>query len=69
MEVMWGDPWGRPVYSPEQNIVRPTGEISPALTSVLDMEPDASAVTTNSGWIVVEWIPSLWKNSLTFSAT
>ena len=23
----------------------------------------------NSGWMVVEWIPSLWKNSLTFSAT
>lgn len=24
--------------------------------------------STNSGWMVVEWIPSLWKNSLTFSA-
>ena len=25
--------------------------------------------STNSGCIVVEWIPLLWKNSLTFSAT
>ena len=25
--------------------------------------------STNSGWIVVEWMPSLWKNSLMFSAT
>ena len=23
----------------------------------------------NSGWMVVEWMPSLWKNSLMFSAT
>lgn len=27
-----------------------------------------SLTSTNSGWIVVEWIPSLWKNSLTCSA-
>ena len=25
-------------------------------------------LSTNSGWIVVEWMPSLWKNSFTFSA-
>ena len=24
---------------------------------------------TNSGWMVVEWMPSWWKNSLMFSAT
>lgn len=24
--------------------------------------------STNSGWIVVEWIPSLWKNDFTSSA-
>lgn len=27
-----------------------------------------SLISKNSGWIVVEWIPSLWKNSFTFSA-
>lgn len=26
------------------------------------------SISKNSGWIVVEWIPSLWKNSFTFSA-
>ena len=26
------------------------------------------SISTNSGWIVVEWMPSLWKNSFTFSA-
>ena len=69
MEVMLEDPWGRPVYSPEQNILRAPREIFPVLTSALDIEPDGSAATTNSGWMVVEWMPSLWKNSLTFSAT
>lgn len=26
------------------------------------------SISRNSGWMVVEWMPSLWKNSLTFSA-
>ena len=40
-------------------------------SSELEMEPVFSPATasTNSGWIVVEWMPSLWKNSFTFSAT
>jgi len=38
-------------------------------SSVEDIDPVGSADSTNSGWMVVEWIPSLWKNSLTFSAT
>ena len=38
-------------------------------SSVEEMLPVGSAVSTNSGWIVVEWIPSLWKNSFTRSAT
>ena len=48
----------------------PLGQAS-MQSSVEVMDPLAvcSEVSTNSGWIVVEWIPSLWKNSLTFSAT
>ena len=41
-------------------------------SSALLTEPSLSSpepVSTNSGWIVVEWIPSLWKNSFTLSAT
>ena len=41
-------------------------------SSALPTEPSLSSpepVSTNSGWIVVEWIPSLWKNSFTLSAT
>ena len=41
-------------------------------SSALDTEPSLGSpgpVSTNSGWIVVEWIPSLWKNSFTLSAT
>ena len=41
-------------------------------SSALATEPSLISpgpVSTNSGWIVVEWIPSLWKNSFTLSAT
>ena len=34
----------------------------------IDPAAEGSWLSTNSGWIVVEWIPSLWKNSFTFSA-
>ena len=41
-------------------------------SSALETEPSLGSpgpVSTNSGWIVVEWMPSLWKNSFTLSAT
>ena len=41
-------------------------------SSALEAVPSLASpgpVSTNSGWIVVEWIPSLWKNSFTLSAT
>ena len=60
---------GQHLEGPQSGAVRgPFGQAS-MQSSVLDIEPVGSAVSTNSGWIVVEWIPSLWKNSLTFSAT
>ena len=46
----------------------PLGQAS-MQSSELVMEPRGSLVSTNSGWMVVEWMPSLWKNSFTFSAT
>ena len=60
---------GQHLEGPQSGAVRgPLGQAS-IQSSVLDMEPVGSAASTNSGWIVVEWIPSLWKNSFTFSAT
>ena len=49
----------------------PLGQAS-MQSSALETEPSLGSpgpVSTNSGWIVVEWMPSLWKNSFTLSAT
>ena len=32
-------------------------------------EDGTPSISTNSAWMVVEWIPLLWKNSFTFLAT
>lgn len=51
---------------PGLDMAGPRGQDS-MQSSVEEME-SVGSVSTNSGWIVVEWIPSLWKNSFTCSA-
>lgn len=67
--VFWEDFWGGQHLLAWHEGSSWVGSRGQAMAQSSEADIDAaSMLSTNSGWIVVEWMPSLWKNSFTFSA-